>query len=194
MACNKPNQIYLRKHSWSTRGKLRRRLIPLLKDMYGEGVLSQLSMLASQSHETCTWAKKAVLEPFWDSVTVGKLGSWFDTQPFRSQCKFFWSQALCSLLHSMGLPMVRDKAIMNFMGRIQDDSSQDCWIELRREFRTLMREGKLYVLRPDALPRSYGLEPAWIGATNGHPALLPGEYVRVGPWIVASCVDENGPE
>ncbi len=161
--------------------------------MYGEGVLSQLSMLASQSHETSTWAKKAVLEPFWDSVTVGKLASWFDTRPFHNQCKLFWSQALCSLLHSMGLPMVRDKAIVNFMARIQD-SSQDGWIELRKEFRTLIREGKLYILRPDALPRSCGLEPAWIGAINGHRTLLPGESVRVGPWAVVSCIDENGPE
>ncbi len=164
--------------------------------MYGEGVLSQLTVLAGQSRETALWAKKAVFEPFWDSVTVGRLGSWFDTCQFRNECKFFWSQSLCSLLHSMGLPMVRDKAIMNFMSHIQTDnsSSQDCWIELRKEFRTLMRDGKLYVLRPDALPRSCGPEPAWVQAANGESTFLPGKSVRVGPWIVASCVDESVPE
>ncbi len=162
--------------------------------MYGEGVLSQLSILASQSHEASMWVNKAVLEPFWDSVTVGKLASWFDTGPFHGQGNFFWSQALCSLLHYMNLPMVRDKAIMNFMDRIQDNSSQDCWIELRREFRTFMREGKLFVLRPDALPRSYGPEPAWNRATNGQSTLLPGESVIVGPWTVTACIDETGPK
>lgn len=41
---------------WCTRGKLRNQLIPLLKDMFGEGVLGNLSSVATSSYQmgTCT--------------------------------------------------------------------------------------------------------------------------------------------
>ena len=37
--------------TWSTRGKLRRQLVPLLADMYGEGFKANLSSLVSHDEE-----------------------------------------------------------------------------------------------------------------------------------------------
>ena len=41
--------------SWSTRGKLRNHLVPLLIDMYGEGCLRNLSNLAKESDDTLSF-------------------------------------------------------------------------------------------------------------------------------------------
>ncbi len=50
--------------SWSTRGKLRNNLIPLLVDLYGEGCLRNLSVLAAESDSTRHLVQHAVYAPF----------------------------------------------------------------------------------------------------------------------------------
>ncbi len=49
------NQSYMHTHytyiSWSTRGKLRQHLLPLLRDMYGDGVTAKLSGLSEGSRQ-----------------------------------------------------------------------------------------------------------------------------------------------
>jgi hypothetical protein len=50
--------------SWSTRGKLRRQLIPLLIDMYGEGCLQHLSDLATESEDARKLVHENIYEPF----------------------------------------------------------------------------------------------------------------------------------
>jgi tRNA(Ile)-lysidine synthase TilS/MesJ len=50
--------------SWSTRGKLRNQLIPLLKEIYGEGCLMNLSHLAHESDEMRTLVNSNLYDPF----------------------------------------------------------------------------------------------------------------------------------
>lgn len=50
--------------TWSTRGKLRRQLIPLLIDMYGTGCLRNISSLAAQSDEAMTLVSQNIYDPF----------------------------------------------------------------------------------------------------------------------------------
>ena len=50
--------------SWSTRGKLRNHLIPLLRDMYGDGCLSNLTALAHSSDEHHDLVQSNLYEPF----------------------------------------------------------------------------------------------------------------------------------
>jgi tRNA(Ile)-lysidine synthase TilS/MesJ len=49
---------------WSTRGKLRGRLVPLLKEMYGEGVLRNLSALAAESAQLDRSVRSTIFAPF----------------------------------------------------------------------------------------------------------------------------------
>jgi len=46
---------------WSTRGKMRNQLIPLLKDMFGPGVLTKLSTLAADSDATSDMVEEYVV-------------------------------------------------------------------------------------------------------------------------------------
>lgn len=50
--------------SWSTRGKLRNKLVPLLKEIYGEGCLTNLSDLAQESDETRDLVQSNLYDPF----------------------------------------------------------------------------------------------------------------------------------
>ncbi len=50
--------------SWSTRGKLRNQLVPLLIDMYGEGCLRNISALADQSDQMRDLVNSNIYEPF----------------------------------------------------------------------------------------------------------------------------------
>ncbi len=50
--------------SWSTRGKLRNQLVPLLIDMYGEGCLRNLSGLAAESDQVRALVADNIYAPF----------------------------------------------------------------------------------------------------------------------------------
>lgn len=58
-------------------------------------------------------------------------------------------------MHSMGMGMIRDKAVCNFVERIQRISSgtlQSGWLELRKGFHTLLKsDGELVVIRDGCL-------------------------------------------
>lgn len=58
--------------SWSTRGKLRNQLVPLLIDMYGEGCLRNISALADQSDQMRDLVNSNIYEPFMRSVADDK--------------------------------------------------------------------------------------------------------------------------
>jgi hypothetical protein len=60
--------------SWSTRGKLRNALIPLLVDLYGEGCLKSLSALATESDEMKVLVDSNVYAPFQRSIVCARTG------------------------------------------------------------------------------------------------------------------------
>lgn len=145
--------------SWSTRGKLRTALIPLLVDMYGEGCLRNLTSLASESDEYRSLVEANVFEPFMKSVVRGPCGLMVNVLPFRSQPLCFWKESLKELMHSMSMSMVRDKAVHNFVERLQQQQhtgSGTCLVggslELRKGFHTVLyNNGDFVVLRDSVL-------------------------------------------
>lgn len=77
-----------------------------------------------------------------------------DILPYRWQPQCFWREALKQLMHSMGMGMIRDKAVSNFVERIQRSSGtlQSGWLELRKGFHTLLKsDGVLIVIRDGCL-------------------------------------------
>lgn len=54
--------------SWSTRGKLRNQLVPLLIDMYGVGCLRNLSSLATASDDMKSMVDDNIFLPFQRSI------------------------------------------------------------------------------------------------------------------------------
>ena len=174
--------------SWSTRGKLRTQLLPLLVDMYGQGCLNNLSNLALASDQNQELMRINLYGPFASAVRRYDVGLSVQVKPYRHQPRTFWREALKELMHSLSLSLVRDKAVGIFMDRIQPprtdtdtdtvtgttDSDALCgpfgWLELRKNFSVHLAEsGVLTVLRPSALVCEGDLMvgPEAIGAKSG---------------------------
>ncbi|CAN0140987.1 unnamed protein product [Hapterophycus canaliculatus] len=70
--------------SWSTRGKLRRQLIPMMEDVFGSGVLGHLSAVARESDDLRELVHRELFQPVWDKAVVQSLGLSLDVEPYRS--------------------------------------------------------------------------------------------------------------
>lgn len=104
--------------SWSTRGKLRNKLIPLLEELYGDGCLSNLATLAQESDQARDLFNKTALQPFMQKAVYYPMGVIFCTTEFACQGSYFWKIVLRELLHSIGLGMFSDKSTESFLKRI----------------------------------------------------------------------------
>lgn len=146
--------------SWSTRGKLRNKLIPLLLEIYGDGCLRNLSSLAEESDQLHDLVYKNLYDPFMQSILHYPTGLTVKILPFRLQPTCFWRESLKLIMHSMGMGMIRDKAVGNFVERIHkpllsNGNIASGWLELRKGYHTFMTdEGELQVLRDGVLRKN----------------------------------------
>ncbi|POM60087.1 TRNA(Ile)-lysidine synthetase, partial [Phytophthora palmivora] len=77
---------------WSTRGKLRNHLVPLLRDMYGDGFLNNLSALGAESTQCAELVDSQVLAPIMQSVGQSKVAVWVDCGLLTDQPFFVWKE------------------------------------------------------------------------------------------------------
>ncbi len=132
---------------WSTRGKLRNKLIPLLKEVYGDGCLENLANLAEESDEARELFNRSAFRPFMDTVVHYPMGVIFSTLPFKSHPTYFWKIVLRDLLHSIGLGMFSDKSIASFLDRALSNKVRAGWLQCRRDYAVyLMNDGRVMVL------------------------------------------------
>lgn len=175
--------------SWSTRGKLRNVLLPLLMDIYGTGCMHNLSSLAAESDAMRALVQETVFGPFLETIVRYDCGISIEiTDSYREQSAVFWTEALKQIMHSMGMSLVREKAVQNFIGRIHilaketkhGDKRADRrvsfkadtpkpllrimpgWVELRKGFNCYIDEkNTLCILRQGALrPSGSASRPA----------------------------------
>lgn len=57
--------------AWSTRGKLRRHLMPLLEEVFGEGVPRHLSAVGADADQIAEMVRQGILEPFFSTARWG---------------------------------------------------------------------------------------------------------------------------
>ena len=183
---------------WSTRGKLRNRLLPLLEEIYGDGSLNNLALLARESDMARGLVFDSVLGPFLSSVRAHPMGVSFDTAPFRGAGRYFWKLALREALHSAGRGMFGDGSLSQFLERAcpstaldgdggRDRAPREGWLQMRRDYGVYLRaDGRVYVFHPESFPwpnrdcDGYG--------NAGAAVACSGERVRVGPWTVSAEV------
>jgi tRNA(Ile)-lysidine synthetase-like protein len=182
---------------WSTRGKLRNRLLPLLEEIYGEGCLHNLSNLAVESDECRALFQKMMFDPFMDKIQREPMGMILSTAPWKDQSLFFWKFVLRETLHSGGLGMFSDKAVLSFLERLH--AGRAGWLQCRKDYAVYLQEdGLVFVWKPDSFPwrksDQYEIEGRTIdyGTEN---------TVTVGPWRVTALLidprtinnDDSGP-
>jgi len=170
---------------WSTRGKIRNKLIPLLQEIYGEGCLNNLSQLAVESDQCRALVHSVSLKPFLEAVERKLMGLKFATRPYKNYDLFFWKVVLREALHSAGLGMFSDKAIESFLGRVQVEKPKQGWLQCRKDYAVyLCSDSSVFVLFPKSFP--------WRKADQYHHSLAdrvvacPTEQpVCVGPWLIS---------
>jgi hypothetical protein len=189
--------------SWSTRGKLRNQLLPLLVDMYGAGCLNNIAHLANESDEAKELVHCSVYKPFLDSVQHYPTGLAVHVMAHRDQPISFWREMLKELMHSMSMSMVREKAVMNFVERLQRDVPRtNIWLELRKGFNTFLDSGgNLLIFRDKVLQieggyrqstkqggreaGSGGIEALSLDDIDTENVLISvGELVQIGSWLI----------
>ena len=85
---------------WSNRGRMRNELMPLLKDIFGNGVLNNLSNLSIESMEINKIAKDNIFLPYWkDNIQSSNSAAWIDITSILENKQlrfdtFFWKETL----------------------------------------------------------------------------------------------------
>jgi tRNA(Ile)-lysidine synthetase-like protein len=138
---------------WSTRGKLRNRLIPLLEEIYGDGSMNNLSDLAVESDECRALVQKSIIGPFMEAIVRRPMGIILDTAPWKEEPVFFWKFVLREALHSASFGMFSEKSVNEFMKRLKAKKVKNAWLQCRRDYGVYLQEdGKVFVFHPRSFP------------------------------------------
>jgi len=174
---------------WSTRGKLRNKLMPLLEEIYGDGSMNNLTTLAEESDEARKLLNETVLKVFMDKVTYHPMGISFETSPFKEQGSYFWKLILRDVLHSAGLGMFSDKSVSSFLKRVVGNKIQPGWLQCRKDYAVYLRhDGKVFVFFPESFPWRNSDQYDGTGKDIGHG---DSGILMVGPWVIESQIEKN---
>lgn len=99
---------------WSTRGKMRNQLIPLLKDMFGPGVLNKLSALATESDATSDMVEQCMFTPLLCRGIRSSCCFRLDCKGYMDRPLVFWKEIFKRIFHSIGMSCPGNKAIALF--------------------------------------------------------------------------------
>eukprot|EP00533_Pseudo-nitzschia_delicatissima_P003670 CAMPEP_0116108408 /NCGR_PEP_ID=MMETSP0327-20121206/16769_1 /TAXON_ID=44447 /ORGANISM="Pseudo-nitzschia delicatissima, Strain B596" /LENGTH=775 /DNA_ID=CAMNT_0003601317 /DNA_START=329 /DNA_END=2656 /DNA_ORIENTATION=- len=172
---------------WSTRGKLRSKLLPLLEEIYGDGSMNNLSNLAVESDECRALMNKSMIAPFLQTIVRTPMGIFFDTASFKHQPLFFWKVVLREALHSVGLGMFSDKSVEAFLERIRVKKLKAAWLQCRKDYGVYLRQdGRVFVLYKTSFP--WNKKDAY--KLDGQALEFDTEK-HVGPWVVRTEVVQH---
>ncbi|KAG1704564.1 hypothetical protein DVH05_005495 [Phytophthora capsici] len=177
---------------WSTRGKLRNHLVPLLRDMYGDGFLNNLSALGAESTQCAELVDAQVLAPIMESVGQSQVAVWVDCSLLTDQPFFVWKEVFRQVCHSiMGNSMVREKPLHELIQKLErleagpvgkakhknKDAEVGSWVTLKKGNRSFLTKDKLLIIfRDQFFPRKAHF-------TAQFP-IVAGESYTFGPWTV----------
>ncbi|KAJ1461370.1 hypothetical protein M885DRAFT_507317 [Pelagophyceae sp. CCMP2097] len=189
---------------WSTRGRLRDEIVPLLSDVYGTGSMRNLERLAFDADALTDLAQARIFSPFAAAVQRGgAMGCFFDAASFQHEGAFFWRHVMMDLAHSLGMGALSEKALRVVLARLagqkgHKESSHDArrqteaqtdkppcpgWLNLKKGWSTYLDgRGFIYIFRE-----------AFFLPLDDAPAVVAvgGTETRIGRWAV-SASDSDG--
>ena len=171
---------------WSTRGKLRNKLLPLLEEIYGEGTMNNLSDLAVESDQCRELMRASLFGPFLDQVQHSPMGIAFETDAWKDQGLFFWKFVLREALHSAGIGMFSDKAVATFLERVQATKRRQGWLQCRKECGVYLQQGgRVFVLYAASFPWR---KSDHYDCDNLQLAVGAENSLHIGPWRMDASV------
>jgi len=174
---------------WSTRGKLRNRLLPLLEEIYGEGSMDHLSSLAEESDDAKALVQQTVLGPFMKQVKRYPMGIAFDTASWKDNGLFFWKFVLRQVLHSAGFGMFSDKSVESFLDRVSVEKVREGWLQCRKDYAVfLQQDGRVFVFYPKSFPFGNGRKKAQYDEEQAFAGYGTENSIQIGPWNISSHI------
>ena len=184
--------------TWSTRGKLRNQLLPLLADMFGDGFLRNLSLLGEDSAQLGRMVEDSVLGPFSRRMRLSDSGAYADFSGDEDKPMLFWKEALKRMCHGLGSGMMKERSVRELIDRFtlaKRRVAKDGWITLKKLNKTFVTGKTLGMFASEFFPHYPWTEKsAWsepVGTTVGLDAAEP---TRVGPWTITARVVPNSRE
>ncbi|CEG43323.1 trna-lysidine synthetase [Plasmopara halstedii] len=175
---------------WSTRGKLRNHLVPLLRDMYGDGFLNNLSALGAESTQCAEVVHQQVLSPIMNSVKQSQVAVWLDCGLLSDQPLFVCKEVFRQVCHSlMGNSMIREKPLLELidkLNRMQNPLSRKIkhknkeaelgsWVTLKKGNRSyLTKDKQLIIFRDQFFPQTRYIAHSF--------PIHVGKSYQFGPW------------
>lgn len=168
---------------WSTRGKLRTQLVPLLRDMYGDGFLNNLSTLGAESTQCSELIESNIMAPIMASVRTSEVAVWLDLSLLEPQPFFVWKEVFRSVCHNvMGNSMVREKPIRELMAKLARFSGESgSWVTLKKGNRSYLTHDRQLIIFRD---RFFPVRPPKHAAPG--TVIESGETYEFGPWTVTT--------
>eukprot|EP00301_Raphidiophrys_heterophryoidea_P007417 c12876_g1_i1.p1 GENE.c12876_g1_i1~~c12876_g1_i1.p1 ORF type:complete len:676 (-),score=190.64 c12876_g1_i1:185-2152(-) len=147
---------------WSTRGKTRNHLVPLLEDVYGDGFLHNLSMLGEESTQLNALVQSAIFQPFYAKVKHSPAAAWVDCADYLNQPLFFWKEAFKHVCHSyLGESMIRDKPMIELIERLARPKRLDGWITLKKSSQSYVHGTTVILFRSSFMPPAESTTPTF---------------------------------
>ncbi|GMI17525.1 hypothetical protein TrLO_g13113 [Triparma laevis f. longispina] len=174
--------------SWSTRGRLRNEVMPILEEVFGVGYERNLVKLGGGSDEVNEVVQKLIVEPFKAEAIITKGGGWFDGRLGKGRGSFWWETCLLSFLHGLQIGMLSSKSAAVLINHVELDALESRWLQLRPDCGTFLREdGRFFAFRKG--PFKWGKEGAkWREEAREGFRTFVGSTNRLGDWIVKSSV------
>lgn len=131
---------------WSNRGKIRNKLIPLLQDIYGKGVMNTLSKVALESQQT-NEIVQTIMEPLLKSITEYKLGIGFDCSLCHKKYhdkENIYKTIINEMFYRLGFRSTNIKTIRIFMAQLDKKNG---WITFSNKSHAILYNKKLFILK-----------------------------------------------
>merc|ERR1712062_519129 len=149
--------------SWSSRGRMRNELLPLIGSIFGDGFNRNLSLLSDESIQFAQMAKKKIFDPFWRRINKSECSAFIDCSGYEFESLFFWKESLTNICERiLGLPRIHEKGIKRELlpklrQKNKKKQSVGCWLQLRREYKCYLTNNHiLIVFVPEFAPIAPG--------------------------------------
>jgi len=172
---------------WSTRGKVRTKLLPLLEEIYGDGCTLHLWSLAKESDEARILFNKSLFQSFMDKVSHHPMGIIFHVAPFKDQGPYFWKVILRQVLHNAGLGMFSDKTVANFLQRVVpkgDKKVKPGWLQCRKDYAVYLNtDQRVFIFYPQSFPWR---KSDHYNDSIGRVIQCGTDTISIGPWLIST--------
>jgi len=97
---------------WSTRGRMRNQILPLLISIFGKGFQHNLLNVGIQSKKIDILIKDNALQPTWKECMISELCIVIKLQMVKNKSSIFWKEMFNHICEKkLGVPKIREKPI-----------------------------------------------------------------------------------